>query len=67
MARRGSFIGPSEFYGAPLAVVSPLDGSFPQFDPEIEALSGVSDEKKRELQAQLDELYATLLLGRELD
>ena len=65
MARSGSFIGPSEYYGAPLSIVHPQDNAFPRFDPDIEALSGVSDEKKAELQAQLDNLYGALVLGRD--
>lgn len=67
MARLGAFVGPSERYGVPLAIVQPIDSKFPQFDPEIESLTGISDEKKAELQQQVDELNAALLLGRDID
>lgn len=65
MARAGSF-APSQFIvGAPLQVVHPIDNHVPEFDPEIEALAGLSDKDKLDLQAQIDELNAALTLSRD--
>lgn len=65
MARVGSF-APSQFLvGAPLQVLHPIDNHIDEFDPEIEALKGLSDADRLDLQSQIDELDATLTLARE--
>lgn len=65
MARVGSF-SPSQYVvGAPLNVIHPIDNHFPQFAPEIEEMTGLSDEEKQKLQDQLDELNAALELARD--
>lgn len=65
MARIGSFAPSTFIVGAPLQVVHPSDNRVPQFDPEIEALTGLTDAERVKLQAQADELAATLTLARD--
>lgn len=65
MARVGSFSPSTFIVGAPLQVIHPSDNKVPIFDPEIEALKGLSDKDRLDLQAQVDELSATLTLARE--
>ena len=64
MARVGSFAGPVQAFGVPLAVVHPLDNKFPMFDPEIEALD-LSLEEKAKLQAELENLSGALIVARD--
>ena len=64
MARSGSFSGGTFSYGEVLSVVAPPDNKFPQFDPEILAEPGLTEEQRYDLQAQLDELAAALTLAR---
>lgn len=65
MARRGSFTAPTEYFGAPLALVHPIDNIFPRYDPEVDALEGLTDEQKRDVQQKIDELFGTLVLARD--
>ena len=65
MARVGSFSPSTFIVGAPLQVVHPSDNAFPEFDPEIEALKGLSDKDRIDLQDQIDELAGTLITGRD--
>jgi len=64
VARSGSFSGGTFSYGEVLSVVAPPDNKFPQFDPEILAEPGLTEEQRYDLQAQLDELAAALTLAR---
>lgn len=65
MARRGSFTAPTEHFGAPLALVHPIDNKFPKYDPEVDALEGLTDEQKRKIQQKIDELFGALVLGSQ--
>lgn len=65
MARVGSFAGPNFYVGAPLSVVHPPDNQFPQFDQEILAQEGLTPEEMREIQQEVDEITATLILSRD--
>lgn len=64
VARVGSFAGPSVAFGVPLQIVHPKDNRFPLFDPEIEALD-ISLEEKAKLQAEIENLSATLIVSRD--
>ncbi len=64
MARIGSFSGPPQSFGIPLAVVHPRDNKFPMFDPEIEALD-ISIVEKAKLQAEVENLAGALIVGRD--
>jgi len=65
MARSGAFSQPAFVFGAPISVIKPPDNRFPKYDPAIEAMKGVSEKDKRDLQQQIDELAATLGLARD--
>lgn len=66
-ARVGSFSPPQFVPGAPLNIVHPVDNKVFAFDPEIEAMEGLSDEDRVKLQDQIDQLTATLTLARDFD
>jgi hypothetical protein len=65
VARVGDFFGAAEKFGFPLSVVHPTDNKFPQFDPQLDAQKGLSDKQKRELQDQINELFAVLQASRD--
>ena len=65
MARVGSFSASQLVVGAPLNVIDPADNVVPEFDPEIEAMTGLTEAEKIELQQQVDELAATLASARD--
>lgn len=65
MARSGSFTGSTFSYGEPLSVVAPPDNKFPSFDQEILAEKGLTEQQQYDLQAQIDDLTATLKLARD--
>lgn len=65
MARIGSFSPPQFQPGAPLNIVHPIDNKVPEFDPEIEAMKGLSEREKVELEAQIEEVAAALTLSRD--
>lgn len=69
MARIGSFLGPTQIYGAPLSVVHPPDNNVASsrynqalMDPNL----NLDEATRRDLQAQIDELTAVLKTGRDL-
>lgn len=69
MARTGSFQGPSDQYGAPLAFVVPPDSDFAKgrydaalMDPSLHLTQIQMDD----LQAQIDELYSLEQIAKDL-
>lgn len=65
MARVGSFSAGVFRYGEVLSIAHPSDNVVPQFDPEILAETGLTEDEQYDLQAQIDELTATLKLSRD--
>lgn len=65
MARVGEFFGAQTRFGDPLSVVHPRDNRFPKYDPELLAAKDLTQKQRRELQRQIDELYAALVASRD--
>lgn len=65
MARIGEFFSGITRFGDPLSVVHPPDNQFPKFDPELLNMEGLTERQRRELQDQIDELFAALLASRD--
>ena len=68
MARMGNFAGPSEPYGQPLSFIHPRDNDFAKarfhpvlLDPRLK----LTNKQRREMQREIDDLAATLQLGKE--
>lgn len=69
MARVGSFLGPTQVFGAPLSLVLPPDNnvSKSRYDPALQDPSlKLTDQQKSDLQDEIDQLYAALQVGRDL-
>jgi hypothetical protein len=69
VARVGSFLGPTQAYGAPLSVVHPSDNDFTKskyhpslLDPKLK----LTQEELDEIQKEILELLRTLQVGRDL-
>lgn len=69
MVRSGQFLGPSQVFGAPLAIVKPPDNDVTKsryhpslLDPSLK----LTEDQMRDLQNEINELYRTLQLGRDL-
>lgn len=65
MTRVGSFSGPTFAFGVPLQTVHPIDNKFPQFDPEVEALSSLTPEQKAKLQEEIENVFGAIVAGRD--
>jgi hypothetical protein len=66
MARSGSFSAPSFQLGAPISFVKPPDNVIPLYDPALVKLSATPAQKD-DLQAEVDELAASLTLARDYE
>lgn len=69
MARTGQFLGPTQTFGAPLAIVKPADNNVTSsryhpalLDPSLK----LTEDQMRDMQNEINELYRTLQLGRDL-
>ena len=68
MARMGTFAGATETYGDPVAFVHPVDNDFNKArfsDPLLDPRLKLTDEQKRELQKEIDDLYFLLKLAQD--
>lgn len=68
-ARQGSFLGPTQNYGAPLSVIKPPDNNVASsryhpslMDPSLH----LSEQQMRDLQDEIMGLYAVLQTGAAL-
>lgn len=69
MARVGQFLGPSEVFGAPLAIVKPPDNNVAKsrFAPQLlDPALGLDEARMSELNQEINELFRVLQIGRDL-
>lgn len=64
MARVGNFSGPNFVFGAPLSIIHPKDNKFPLYEAALDR-THLTDEQKRELQDEIEELTGALILQQE--
>jgi len=69
VARVGQFLGPTEVYGAPLAIAHPADNNVAGsryhpllLDPKL----NLDEQQMSDMQQQIMELFRVLQLGRDL-
>ena len=69
MARIGSFLGPTEPFGAPLSVIKPPDNNTTasRYHPSLmDPALHLSDQQRQDMQAEIDDLLAVLKMARDL-
>ena len=68
MARMGTFSGATETYGDPVAFVHPVDNDFNKArfsDPLLDPRLKLTDEQRRELQKEIDDLFFLLKMAQD--
>ena len=69
MARVGSFLGPTQTFGAPLSVIKPPDNNVAasRFHPALmDPKLHLTEQEMRDLQDEINGLYAVLRIGADL-